>query len=174
MTTNISGRILLVALSMVDAHGLEVLRRSVRRAFHRPVEVVTRVKNLEYAFDPSRKQYNSLRILARLSRMKRGTNDIILGIADVDLYSPGFEFIFGEAQIATGVGTLSLYRLHTERYGLKPDGKILAERAVKEAVHELGHLYHLGHCPDPDCVMHFCTSLRAVDRKQKEFCPECR
>jgi archaemetzincin len=174
MTTDKDGRIILVALSLMDAHMLEVLRRGVRRAYKRPVEIVTRVQNLDYAYDPDRRQYNSMRILPRLRRVKKGPADKLLGIVDVDLYSPGFEFIFGEAQMSAGVGTLSLYRLHAERYGLKPDGKLLEERALKEAVHELGHLYLLGHCADRDCVMHFCTSLRAVDRKKSELCPECR
>lgn len=34
------------------------------------------------------------------------------------------------------------------------------ERTVKEAVHEIGHLKGLSHCPDSGCVMHFSNSLR--------------
>lgn len=47
-------------------------------------------------------------------------------------------------------------------------------RAVKEAVHELGHTYGLGHCRNPRCVMSFSNSLRDVDRKERDFCPSCR
>ncbi|MFC2068038.1 hypothetical protein ACFLTP_03385 [Chloroflexota bacterium] len=43
------------------------------------------------------------------------------------------------------------------------------KRAVKEAVYELGHLYHLDHCTNPKCVMHFSTSLVGIDIKGKTF-----
>ncbi len=93
---------------------------------------------------------------------------------DVDLYSPEFDFVFGEAEIGSGVATVSLYRLPLERYGLRPDTKVFEERAVKEAVHELGHLYHLDHCSNPKCVMHFSTSLVDIDIKGKTFCSKCQ
>jgi archaemetzincin len=54
------------------------------------------------------------------------------------------------------------------------DAFIFRERAVKEAVHELGHTFGLGHCPDSSCVMHFSNCLDDTDRKGKEYCPECR
>jgi len=47
-------------------------------------------------------------------------------------------------------------------------------RAVKEAVHELGHTFGLDHCSDPRCVMHFSNMLADTDRKGREFCPSCR
>jgi archaemetzincin len=93
---------------------------------------------------------------------------------DVDLYSPEFDFVFGEAEISSGVATLSIYRLRPERYSLPPNAKTFEERAVKEAVHELGHHYSLGHCPNTNCVMHFSTSLVDIDRKGKTFCSKCQ
>jgi len=41
-------------------------------------------------------------------------------------------------------------------------------------VHELGHTYGLGHCPDTHCVMHFSNSLRDTDIKSATFCPACQ
>ena len=92
----------------------------------------------------------------------------------MDLYSPEFDFVFGEAEIRSGVATLSLYRLRPERYGLPPNAKTVEERVVREAVHELGHLYGLGHCTNTKCAMHFSTSLVDVDRKGKAFCSKCQ
>ncbi|MFC2069119.1 hypothetical protein ACFLTP_08975 [Chloroflexota bacterium] len=57
---------------------------------------------------------------------------------------------------------------------LSPDSKILEERAVKEAVHELSYLYHLDQHTNPKCVMHFSTSLVDVDIKGKAFCSKCQ
>lgn len=47
------------------------------------------------------------------------------------------------------------------------------ERALKEAVHELGHFYGFVHCVNPKCVMHFSNSLQDTDYKDSHFCPEC-
>jgi len=108
-----------------------------------------------------------------MASLKR-SGDKILGVLDVDLYSPEFEFVFGEAERGSRVATVSLYRLRPEHYGFPPDVKVLEERAVKEAVHGLGHLYHLGHCSNSKCVMQFPTSLFYVDAKEKTFCSRCQ
>ena len=46
-------------------------------------------------------------------------------------------------------------------------------RALKEAMHELGHTFGLGHCTDPGCVMWFSSSLAETDRKGAAYCPRC-
>jgi len=168
------GRIILVLLSDIDEDILEVLKQSLQQTFGRQVDVRSEIQSLDYAYDPEREQYKSPRMLSRLRRLKKGADDKILGVVDVDLYSPGFEFVFGEADIASSIATVSFHRLNPERYGLRPNAKLLGERAVKEAVHELGHLYQLGHCPNPKCVMHFSTSLKDTDVKGASFCAECQ
>ena len=166
--------IILVLLSEINEHILKVLKQSLEQTFNRAVETRAEIRSLDYAYDPSRNQYISPRLLSRLRRIKKGSGDTILGIVDVDLYSPEFDFVFGEAEISSGVATVSLYRLRPERYGLRPDAKVFEERAIKEAVHEFGHLYYLGHCPNPKCVMNFSTSLVDIDIKGKTFCSKCQ
>jgi archaemetzincin len=165
------GKIILVLLSDINRHILEVLKQGIEQTFDRTVETRAKIRSLDYTYDSSRDQYISPRLLSRLRRIKKDCHDKILGIVDVDLYSPEFDFIFGEAEIGSGVCTVSLYRL---RYGLHPDSKVFEERAVKESVHELGHLFHLDHCTNPKCVMHFSTSLVDVDMKGKVFCSKCQ
>ena len=46
-------------------------------------------------------------------------------------------------------------------------------RALKEAVHELGHTLGLAHCPDAGCVMHFSNALVDTDRKGHRLCVVC-
>lgn len=161
-------------LSEVDERTAEFLKQSLEKAFQREVEVRAEIQSLDYAYDSSRKQYVSPRLLARLRRIKKARDDKLLGIADADLYSPGYDFIFGEAEVDPGVATLSLYRLRPERYGWHTGAGVFEERVIKEAVHELGHLYHLGHCPNRKCVMHFSISIADVDAKGREFCSGCR
>ena len=96
-----------------------------------------------------------------------------IGFAEHDLFIPILTHVYGEAQLGGRAGVISLYRL---REGLDPlgPGREYEERVVKEAVHELGHTFGLKHCPDTGCIMHYCRSLRDVDRKQGEFCRYCR
>ena len=54
---------------------------------------------------------------------------------------------FGEADIAGRKALISLKRLRQEFYSLPRNENLFRERAVKEAVHELGHTYGLKHCP---------------------------
>ena len=84
-------------------------------------------------------------------------------VTDVDLYIPRKNFIFGYGPCPNAI--ISIARLK---------GDLLIERMIKEAVHELGHVFSLYHCSDPLCVMYFSNSLQDTDRKRKEFCKKCK
>jgi len=68
---------------------------------------------------------------------------------------------------------ISLARLRPEFYGSPPDAPLLLKRAVKEAIHELGHTHGLGHCRDPRCIMCFSNTLHDTDVKGPGFCAAC-
>jgi len=111
-------------------------------------------------------------LLASLGEAKR--EEKVVGIADVDLYVPRLNFVFGEADIGAGTAIVSLCRLRQEHYGLDPDEALFLERATKEIIHELGHTFGLEHCPNNKCVMHFSNSLADTDVKKARFCDKCR
>lgn len=167
-------KVILRPLAQIDSRILEILKHSLMQTFSCPVEVRTQIRSLDDAYDEKRKQYLSSRLLSILRSFRRGLGDRCLGIVDVDLYVPRLNFIFGEADVSSGVAIISLYRLRQERYGLPQDDGLFHGRAIKEAVHELGHTYYLSHCPDVKCVMRFSNCLADTDIKGDGFCPECQ
>jgi archaemetzincin len=164
-------QITLRPLGELEQGVLEELRRRLEETFGCPVEIKPQNADLAHAYNSSRKQYLSTTLLSNISVLE---GEKALGIVDVDLYVPRLNFVFGEADMISGVAIISLFRLRQEHYGLPPNRELFLERAVKEAVHELGHTYGLGHCPDAKCIMHFSNSLMDTDKKQAAFCPKCQ
>jgi len=124
-----------------------------------------------FAWNPRQRQYLAEPILAQV---QKGTASAALAIADLDLYVPGLNFVFGLADPGAARAIIALPRLRQGFYGLPEDEALFRERVLKEAVHELGHVYGLGHCPERRCVMAFSNSLRDTDDKSWRFCPRCQ
>lgn len=123
-----------------------------------------------FAWDARRRQYLAGAILAHV---QPGEASSALAVADLDLYVPGLNFVFGLADPGAARAIIALPRLRQSFYGLSEDDALFRERVLKEAVHELGHVYGLRHCPERRCVMAFSNSLRDTDDKTWRFCPRC-
>jgi archaemetzincin len=102
------------------------------------------------------------------------TDERVLGVVDGDLYAKGSNFIFGQTKLGSRVAIMSTYRLDPIFYGKPKNSRILEERAVKEAVHEVCHTYDLDHCSNPKCVMYFSDSILETDKKSKILCEKCK
>jgi archaemetzincin len=165
-------KITLKPIGDVADETVEKVNDRVGSIFHCPVEIESGSGDLAQAYDPERKQYYSSKLLASLGKAKN--DERVVGIADVDLYVPRLNFVFGEAGVGSGTAIVSLCRLRQEYYGLDPDEALFLERATKEIVHELGHTFGLEHCPNNKCVMHFSNSLADTDVKDVHFCDQCR
>ena len=165
-------KITLESLGDIVDEMMESLKYSVAGVFHCPVEVGAGLTGLAQAYNADRRQYLSSKLLTSV-----GKPDIqarVVCIVDIDLYVPRLNFVFGEADAVSGTAIVSLFRLRQEYYVLAPDDVLLLERATKEIVHELGHTFGLGHCPNGKCVMHFSNSLADTDLKGSGFCSDCR
>lgn len=109
------------------------------------------------------------RVESLLETTRQTTTGRVLGVADLDLYAKGFNYVFGMADRRSRAAVISVARLRASA-----DEARFQARMLKEAVHELGHTLGLTHCSHASCVMHFSNTLADTDRKGADFCAVCR
>jgi archaemetzincin len=157
--------IFLQAIGPVDAQVMASLKESLSCFWK--VDILPGVSIPHEAYHKARRQYEGSALLKALY-----DNEMpVLGVTEVDAFVAGLNYIFGLA--AGRKAMISLKRLHPEFYGLAEDDELLKQRAQKEAMHELGHVLGLNHCPDQNCVMYFSNSILDTDFKDWRYCGRC-
>ena len=116
----------------------------------------------------------STEIIAMLEGRMRHKDGLVMGVIDRDIRNPIFTFVFGEAAPDAGVAVISLKRLREEFYGRERDAEAMESRLIKVAVHEVGHLMGLKHCPNSNCVMSRACTVEELDFKDTFLCKHCR
>lgn len=164
----------LVPVGEVEEDILACLCRALAEEFAIRCEVAPTMPHPSYAYNEDREQYRSTPILRQIGRLELENAYRVLGVVDLDLYVPELNFVFGQATTKGREAVIALPRLRQSFYDLPDDPSLFRSRAVKEAVHELGHTHGLGHCADRFCVMHFSNSLLDTDIKGHSFCPSCQ
>jgi|Deesub1362A_J573_1020465.scaffolds.fasta_scaffold00010_85 archaemetzincin len=164
-------RLYILPLGRLTEALLQALKEALEKVYPKPVTVLQAQALPLYAYDRAQGQCRSGPILQRLARLR--LDGLVLAVMDGDLYTPGMHFIFGEADPEEGVAVVALARLKEEFHGAEANWPLLLQRAQKEAVHEVGHLFGLSHCPDKACVMYFSSTLKDTDRKEPWPCPRC-
>jgi archaemetzincin len=158
----------------LDAGGelLESLGKELRKLFGYPTEIRPLIEEKDLWLDPVRKQYHSTPILETLAVISPREAVKVLAITKVDLFIPILTHVYGEAQLGGKACILSTYRFNEEPSHGRSTETFYC-RLLKEAVHELGHTFNLRHCTDSTCAMHYCRSVKEVDRKSNRFCRYC-
>ena len=168
-------RLYLSPLGALDRGWGPAVAEGLEAVFPLQVELATLAVDPEAVWDAERGQYYStplIELIVQAGILHDG--DRILGMTEGDLFVPILTFVFGEAQVGGQGAVFSVARLRPSFYGLPEDQNLLRARAVKEAVHEVGHTLGLLHCQSYDCAMRACTNAGEVDLKPAALCPACR
>jgi archaemetzincin len=166
-------RIVITPIGDLDARLTHRIGTEIERVFEVEAEVVPLIQEGDLSVDPVRKQAHSTPILQTLQHLAPAEALKVLAVTRVDLFIPILTYVFGEAQLGGKACIVSTHRL------IEPPSSTTAEetfhcRVAKEAIHELGHTFNLRHCPEHTCIMHYCRSLRDVDRKSNHLCRYCK
>jgi archaemetzincin len=164
-------------MERLDESLLAAIRESLRQGYGVEVDLGAALGEPGFAWDDTRGQYSAPVILRRLldgvGADHGAGRSRLLAVTGRDLYIPMLSFVYGQAQLGGRVAVVSLARLRPEFYGLPPDEELLTIRARKEALHEVGHLFGLVHCPEVNCAMTLSTGIRQLDWKQPSLCAGC-
>ena len=126
------------------------------------------------AYDSGRRQYDAGKMIRALSELNLEQFKKVVAIFMEDLFVPIVTHVYGEAQQGGKFALVSLFRLDQNASRVHSNSpSTLYERAVKIALHEIGHLYNLLHCEDTKCLMHFSDSLEDLDATPIFFCRYC-
>ncbi|HOM95349.1 MAG: hypothetical protein GX941_06925 [Candidatus Methanofastidiosa archaeon] len=94
----------------------------------------------------------------------------VLVLVDVDIYKSGFTgTLFGEAEVGGEIAIVTTAPLENHF----KSNFLIKERALKEALHELGHTLGLDHCKIPGCAMNISKDIYDIDEKKKTYCKQC-
>ena len=159
-------RINLQPIGYVNRGILHFLKEKLEEIFG-DAKILKPVEINRFCFDVSRRKYISTCLLKSYPVF-----ETTLFITEHDLFADKLNFVFGEAELEGKRAIISLFRLKPEFYGME-NGELFRERALKEAMHELGHVFGLTHCRNPDCVMFFSNSILDTDRKSWKYCELC-
>lgn len=168
-----SAKITLVPIGPIPTELLMWLQERLEEVLGWNVVVGETVSLPAAGYDSRRRQYRGDALIATLRALASSASDRVLGLTDVDCYARGLNFIFGQATLDGREAFVALPRLRQSFYGLPEDPALFRWRALKEAVHELGHTWGLSHCHDSHCVMYFSNTLHDTDVKGADFCSQC-
>lgn len=149
-------------LGKVDSELIGWLAVELRKIFGEII-ILPKAEIPEKCYNIYRNQYNSTCILSSIE-----TSLVTLLVTSEDIYADRMNFVFGEAEIN---GLKAIVSYHRLRFLANED--LLKKRLLKEAIHELGHVFGLLHCKTKGCVMNFSNDVYEVDKKSSEFCQKC-
>jgi len=163
----------ITAIGEVDEFILKVIAAHITGYLNFKTQLLTPFEEPVYAYNYSRLQYDAGKILSNFEAVPFKPCEKVIGVLNCDIFLPVFTHVFGEARQSGTHALVSLYRLESIPGTKDHSHPLLAERAAKVALHELGHLFNLFHCQDEYCIMHFSGDLTCLDKISFHFCRSC-
>jgi len=168
-------RLALQPLGSPSRDEIAVVKSDLERTFSVVVTLLPGQPLPKSAWYEPRQRWRADRLLDYLETTTPPTFDKVLALTggDISCTKGSHEDwgIFGYGAITGRPAVVSTYRL---RRG-KPSEALFKDRLTKVALHEVGHLFGLGHCPTPGCLMEDAGgTIATVDRGGKTFCATCQ
>ncbi|MEW5876059.1 MAG: archaemetzincin family Zn-dependent metalloprotease [Candidatus Zixiibacteriota bacterium] len=167
-------KIIVIPLGDLDFYQANKLAAALSVTFSAGVDILQGLDLPDEAENQERGQFYSTVILSKLELIRQNPTERILGLTEEDLYIPTTPYVYGEADPASGCAVVSFFRMRQEFFGMPEDDKLIYQRLVKEAIHQVGQLYQLNGCNNPRCVMYRSRSMSDTDAKADKFCDICR
>ena len=131
------------------------------------------------AYTPHVGKYNTQRLFVfgkqrrEESLKKFGKAEVLLKVlvlVDFEIDALWFAgTLFGEAEVGGEIAIVTTAPLENHF----KSSFLIKERALKEALHELGHTLGLDHCKVPGCAMNISKDIYDIDEKKKTYCKTC-
>lgn len=162
-------------LGPVTAERLTIVKQGLEQAYGVPVQVMKTQPLPKSAWYAPRSRYRADKLLDHLNTTAHTSHPVLIGITEIDISSTKGEHIdwgiFGLGEVDGRACVVSTFRLNARG----ADEAKLRERLRKVAIHEVGHVTGLLHCPTVGCVMQDAeSSIDTVDNETGTFCEECK
>lgn len=162
-------------LGPVKAERLTMVKQGLEQSFGVTVTLLESRALPKSAWYPPRGRYRAEKLLDHLMEAVDAKHPIVIGITEKDISTTKDEHedwgIFGLGELDGRACIVSTFRLGARG----ADEKKLRERLRKVAIHEVGHVTGLPHCPKAGCVMQDAeASIDTVDRETGTFCETCK
>ena len=162
-----------VPMGRLDGELLRDIAERTAQVYGVPYRLATKGMPLpEEALEIRTGKYRADALLRELKHRRPGGGVHRLGITEAEVSIEDWNFVFGLAEMPGSTAVMSLAKLRPKRSSRESDA-LLRQRAVKIAVHELGHTFGFRHCGDERCVMSYTETAAGVDRTGETFCSKC-
>ena len=119
----------IIPVGNIDTAILETLRQPLEGVVSQRTCIGDIIRLPHESWDQRRGQHLACMLLARLLSPTR-VGDRVLGVADANIFAPGLNIVFGEADINGRKTTISIKRLRQEFYGLPKNENVFRERVL--------------------------------------------
>jgi archaemetzincin len=170
-----------LSVGMVRTPELSAIAAVLAAFFATPVDMLP-VEAFPAAWVPrrvrvGRTQYDARALLDRAAMRLPANAHSMLALVNVDLFVwSEQDYAYGWSTLHNRLGVVGFSRLDPGAFGefaSEDVPGVLLRRGLRVAVHEVGHMFGLGHCQMFRCAMNGIADLEELDATPLRLCPLC-